>query len=232
MVAETPAAHRPAHDPGRPAGPAAAGRDGRLPAGRRAAAWSARSARSAWSTTSCAATGWWRWSPSATTRRSSPAGRPLPDRDGGVDPPARCAAPDGTLRLVVQGLERIRLVEFTATEPYLVARVEPCAGPMRRPASRREGLRRAVVDLFRRLVAADRRAARTSWSPRPRPSTDPRQLAYLVASTIPLPRRGAPGAARAGPGRRQAAPAGRAAPARAGGARAGPARSPPRPRSG
>ncbi len=33
-------------------------------------------------------------------------------------------AGDGTLRLVVQGLERIRTVDFTSTEPYLVARVQ------------------------------------------------------------------------------------------------------------
>ncbi|MCS6994728.1 MAG: endopeptidase La [Anaerolineales bacterium] len=33
-------------------------------------------------------------------------------------------APDGTIRLLVQGLERIRIVEFTQTEPYLMARIE------------------------------------------------------------------------------------------------------------
>ena len=62
-------------------------------------------------------------------------------------------APDGTVRLIVQGLERIRLLDFVATEPYLVARVDGGAGHACRRASRREGLRRAVLDLFRRLVA-------------------------------------------------------------------------------
>ena len=33
-------------------------------------------------------------------------------------------APDGTIRLLVQGLERFRVVEFTQTEPYLMARIE------------------------------------------------------------------------------------------------------------
>ncbi len=33
-------------------------------------------------------------------------------------------APDGTIRLLVQGVARFRLVEFTHTEPYLVARIE------------------------------------------------------------------------------------------------------------
>jgi ATP-dependent Lon protease len=34
-------------------------------------------------------------------------------------------APDGTIRLLVQGLSRFRVVEFTETEPYLKAKVEP-----------------------------------------------------------------------------------------------------------
>ena len=33
-------------------------------------------------------------------------------------------APDGSVRLMVQGIERIRLLDFVGTEPYLVARVE------------------------------------------------------------------------------------------------------------
>jgi ATP-dependent Lon protease len=33
-------------------------------------------------------------------------------------------APDGTIRLLVQGLERFRVLEFTQTEPYLMARIE------------------------------------------------------------------------------------------------------------
>ncbi|MEX0786689.1 MAG: LON peptidase substrate-binding domain-containing protein, partial [Dehalococcoidia bacterium] len=89
--------------------------------------------------------------------------------------------PDGTVRLIVQGLERVRLLDFVATEPYLVARVE--AAPDRMSSGvETEGLRRAVLDLFRRLVALIPEvpdevgvAAETV--------TDPRQVAYLVAST-------------------------------------------------
>jgi ATP-dependent Lon protease len=33
-------------------------------------------------------------------------------------------APDGTIRLLVQGVERFKLVEFTQNEPYLMARIE------------------------------------------------------------------------------------------------------------
>ena len=42
-------------------------------------------------------------------------------------------APDGTVRLIVQGLERIRLLDFVATEPYLVARVAVAPDRMSRP---------------------------------------------------------------------------------------------------
>ena len=89
--------------------------------------------------------------------------------------------PDGTLRIVVQGLERVRLLDFVATEPFLVARVQPAPDRMT-PGIELEGLRRAVLDLFRRLVALmpevpDEVAAAAETV------TDPRQIAYLAAST-------------------------------------------------
>jgi ATP-dependent Lon protease len=94
-------------------------------------------------------------------------------------------APDGSLRLLLQGLQRVRLSEFVTTEPFLTARIEPL--PDRAPISvEAEGLRRAVIDLFRRLVALsdnlpdDLVAAAENL-------TDPRQVAYLVASTAQLP---------------------------------------------
>ena len=90
-------------------------------------------------------------------------------------------APDGTVRLIVQGLERIRLLDFVTTEPYLVARVAVAPDRMS-PGFETEGLRRAVLDLFRRLVALipevpDEVGAAAETV------TDPRQVAYLVAST-------------------------------------------------
>src|SRR5215213_6421116 len=90
-------------------------------------------------------------------------------------------APDGTVRLIVQGLERVRLLDFVATEPYLVARVAAAPDRMS-PGVETEGLRRAVLDLFRRLVALipevpDEVAAAAETV------TDPRQVTYLIAST-------------------------------------------------
>src|SRR5262249_37697297 len=59
--------------------------------------------------------------------------------------------PDGSIRLMVQGIERIRLLDSIGAEPYLVARVEPAPEPAVQ-TTEVEGLRRAVVDIFRRIV--------------------------------------------------------------------------------
>ncbi|GIW06291.1 MAG: Lon protease [Dehalococcoidia bacterium] len=93
-------------------------------------------------------------------------------------------APDGTIRLVVQGLERARLVQQLSSEPFLVARFEP-APDQSTPTIEAEALRRVIVDLFRQIMAtvpnapAELLAAVEGLS-------DPRQVAYFVASTIPL----------------------------------------------
>jgi ATP-dependent Lon protease len=93
-------------------------------------------------------------------------------------------AADGTLRVIVQGIERVRLLDFTATEPYPIARVEP--DPDRtEPGVEVEALRQAVVDLFGRLVKL------TDGLPDELAATaealaDPRQVVYLVATAAPL----------------------------------------------
>ncbi len=59
--------------------------------------------------------------------------------------------PDGTIRLLVLGLERIRITEFTATAPYLKARVEP-APETTETGVEVEALRRNIGAMFGRLV--------------------------------------------------------------------------------
>jgi ATP-dependent Lon protease len=59
--------------------------------------------------------------------------------------------PDGTIRLLVMGLERIRVVEYTATQPYLKARVERLPEHLD-PDVELEALRRKVIEMFSRLV--------------------------------------------------------------------------------
>jgi ATP-dependent Lon protease len=61
---------------------------------------------------------------------------------------------DGTLRLVVQGLSRFRLVEFRETEPFLRARIEPVADV--EPAAgdlETEALVRSAASLFQKVVS-------------------------------------------------------------------------------
>ena len=93
-------------------------------------------------------------------------------------------APDGTIRLAVQGLERIRLTEFVQRKPYLRARVEVL------PETLEEGLdidgtARAVQDLFRRLVELDSQMP-DELAVMAANVENARQLAYLVASSTRL----------------------------------------------
>jgi ATP-dependent Lon protease len=92
--------------------------------------------------------------------------------------------PDGSVRLMVQGIERVRLLEWVGTEPYLVARIE-AARDETLPATEVDALRRALVDIFRRLVEVspelpDELAAAVDSV------ADPRHLVYFVASVVPL----------------------------------------------
>jgi ATP-dependent Lon protease len=93
-------------------------------------------------------------------------------------------APDGSVRLMVQGLERVRVVDWVKTEPYLIARIA-AAPEMAVDAPEVDGLRRAVIDLVGRLVAAspelpDEVAAAALNV------TDSRHLLYFVGSVVPL----------------------------------------------
>jgi ATP-dependent Lon protease len=60
-------------------------------------------------------------------------------------------APDGTIRLLVQGLARIKVDEYVTTEPYLKARVHPVPESVE-DSLEVEALVRNIVDLFTRLA--------------------------------------------------------------------------------
>ncbi|MGD2104679.1 MAG: endopeptidase La [Anaerolineae bacterium] len=91
-------------------------------------------------------------------------------------------APDGTLTLIVQGLVRIRIEEFTDEHPYLMARVKTI--PENTESSTEvEALRRSVVQHFRRLIEL------SSTIPEEMGSvlsdvTDPLQITYAIANQI------------------------------------------------
>ncbi len=59
--------------------------------------------------------------------------------------------PDGTLRILVHGAQRVELKEFVSTEPYLVARVEE-APDVVKPSPELEALHRNVQATFSRIV--------------------------------------------------------------------------------
>ncbi|MBI5032408.1 MAG: endopeptidase La [Chloroflexi bacterium] len=91
-------------------------------------------------------------------------------------------APDNTVRLIVQGLERIRITEFTSSELYLRARVVDAPERVEKTVQV-EALMRNTVDLFRKLVSL------ASYLPEEILMAainieDPRQLVYMLATSF------------------------------------------------
>lgn len=94
-------------------------------------------------------------------------------------------AQDNTIRVAVQGLERVRLLDFVRTEPYLVARIQRLPDTQDRGVELEAMVRSAraafielvglVAEMSNELVSAVQSIG------------DPRQLAYLMASSMPLP---------------------------------------------
>jgi ATP-dependent Lon protease len=93
-------------------------------------------------------------------------------------------APDGSIRLVVQGVERIRLLDLVGTEPYLVARVEVSREPTV-AGTETDALRLAVVDVFRRVVGASPELP-DELATAAESLAEPLRLAYFVATVVPL----------------------------------------------
>ncbi len=92
--------------------------------------------------------------------------------------------PDGTLRVLVQGIERITITEFAQTEPYIKARVKSLPDKSQ-PSVELEALMRGASELFQKMVTL------TPNMPEELSSAavnieDPRQLAYLIATNIRL----------------------------------------------
>ncbi len=91
-------------------------------------------------------------------------------------------APDGTIRLLVQGLERIRIDEWTGEQPYLRARVSVVPDEVEESIEV-EALMRNATDLLRRLVSLvsqlpdELLMAAINLD-------DPRQLVYFIATNI------------------------------------------------
>ena len=92
--------------------------------------------------------------------------------------------PDGTIQIIVQGLERIRILEYTAEQPYLLARVEVASENVE-DGVELEALKRNAVQLFQRLVSL------VQYLPNELALAalnidDPRQVVYLIANSVQM----------------------------------------------
>jgi len=90
--------------------------------------------------------------------------------------------PDGTVRLAVQGNERMRVLEFLSEEPYLVARVQRVPELIEESVEV-DALTRNTLELFQRLVSL------VAHMPDELVTAalnvdDPRHLVYLVATNL------------------------------------------------
>ncbi len=91
-------------------------------------------------------------------------------------------APDNTVRLIVQGIERIRIDEFTSVEPYLKARVSVAAERVDKDVPT-QALMRNTVELFRRLVSLAPHLPEELLMAALNVD-DPRQLVYMIAPML------------------------------------------------
>jgi ATP-dependent Lon protease len=94
-------------------------------------------------------------------------------------------AQDGALRIIVHGLERIRLRSLVRAEPFILAEVER-APELEEGSVESEGLARTARELFARMVSGDPELP-DDLVAASRLLTDTRALAYLIASSLPLP---------------------------------------------
>jgi ATP-dependent Lon protease len=92
--------------------------------------------------------------------------------------------PDGTVQVIVQGLERFVIDEFVAEQPYLRARVHTAPERMETGVEV-EAMQRNVVDLFQRMVALAQYLP-DQLSTAVMNVEDPRQVVYLIASSVQM----------------------------------------------
>jgi ATP-dependent Lon protease len=93
-------------------------------------------------------------------------------------------ARDGTLQILVHGLVKVRLLEFTAEEPYMIARVEATADQAEASADT-EGLRRAALDVFRQLSGLIPELPAELFVTAEQLS-EPLQVVYMIGSAVPF----------------------------------------------
>jgi ATP-dependent Lon protease len=91
-------------------------------------------------------------------------------------------APDGTVRLIVQGMERIRIKEYSSLEPYLKAKIELAPEKIDKSVQV-EALTRNTIELFRKLVNLSQTLPEELLMAAMNVE-DPRQLVYMIATSM------------------------------------------------
>lgn len=97
----------------------------------------------------------------------------------------RMAQDDGTINMIVQGVERVLVEEIVQTEPYLRARVR-VHPVLEESGPHIEALDRAVLDLARRALELVQPQAPVSIEQLVEQAPDPVKRAYLFASMMSL----------------------------------------------
>jgi ATP-dependent Lon protease len=92
--------------------------------------------------------------------------------------------PDGTIQVIVQGLERITILDYVAEEPFLLAHVRLSPESSESDVEI-EALKRNAIQLFQRLVSL------VQYLPNELALAalnldDPRQVVYLIASNVQM----------------------------------------------
>ncbi len=92
--------------------------------------------------------------------------------------------PDGSLRILVQGLKRIKTIDYTQTEPFLVARIEELPDKVEK-TKEVEALSRNLLNVFTKIIGLvpylpeELQMAASNID-------DPSALCYLIASAIKI----------------------------------------------
>ncbi|MCB9397385.1 MAG: LON peptidase substrate-binding domain-containing protein, partial [Acidobacteria bacterium] len=95
-------------------------------------------------------------------------------------------SPDKSVRLIVQGVERINIVDWVTEVPFLKAHVEPNPEDLRQLKDPNvEAQRRLLIDLFTRLVNSVNRIPQEVLQA-VNQAEDARQMAYLMCSSLQI----------------------------------------------
>src|SRR6266699_1272078 len=92
--------------------------------------------------------------------------------------------PDGTIQIIVQGLERVEIGEFTQEKPYLVARVT-LKPDIQEEDDETEAIKRNVISYFQRLITL------VQYMPEGVAAhalnlEEPRQVVYIIATFVQM----------------------------------------------